>query len=121
MADVESRWGAYADIAVSRFPHRAPPNRTGPSQSIRLSQSALTNQQPGVLASSAAFWGLVPHVRFHLHRQLCRPSPCARLSRAQSTTAAPPQGVSSVPSPPSLSTSSVKTPWFPGSDRPLCP
>jgi len=42
MVDVESRWGACAGLAASRFPHRSPPNRTDPFQSIRLSQLALT-------------------------------------------------------------------------------
>ena len=37
MGDVESRWGASAGLSASRFPHRAPSNRTGQSPSIRLS------------------------------------------------------------------------------------
>jgi hypothetical protein len=103
------------------FPTVLPQTGQAPLRASGSPSRPWLKQQPGVPASSAASWGLVPHVRFHWHRQLCRPSPCVWLSHTPSTTAAPPQGASSVPSPPSCSTSSMNTPWFPGSDRPLSP
>src|SRR5437899_12892161 len=63
--------------------------------------------------------GLVPSVRANVLVRPYRPSPCARLSRALSTTAVLPQATPSALALPIPEGNDGA--WFPGSARRLCP